>query len=488
MKKILYFLLAILLLGTIAAYFYGFEKLNRQITALKSANREYATGDWRELYAYEVGKQAFIYGYPAMYWSNVRYRFIEKPEGNISMGINELWQMEVAPSPKNLYGGSPNRDTRYGFCFVDLTNDATIITVPENPTNRYYSVQLVEMYSDVYGYIGTRATKNIAGDYLVVGPNFKGDTTGYKGVYHSPTNWSFIAVRVATVWDDPEDVKKTKAILDQFKLNMLSEKGKPKKPYGRDVMDIYDAKADPLLAVKMINEVMIQNPPPARDNALMTQFALVGMGSKGTSRPDTLHPSIQKGLRRAVVDAMALLKNASIQYASITNQNKIINQWIWAPKNWGRTAETGDFFGRAGSQCMVGLMEHWIEECMKARTFNDSKGEPLSGNHKYRMHFTKEQLPKPSGFWSLTAYTEEYNLIPNDFNINSLGSYTKTLKYNADGSLDIYFQVEKPDADKVGNWHPVEKGKLFNVFFREYMPEQSWLDQSYIIPAIERVD
>ena len=487
MRKFFIALLAIIVLGVVAAYFYGFEKLGRQITALRSANPEYAKGDWRELYAYEVGKDAVIYGYPAMYWSNIRYRFVEKPERNISMGVNELWQTEIPPLPENKYGGSPNRDTRYGFCWTDLTNDAAIITVPENPTNRYYSVQLVEMYSDLYGYIGTRATNNVAGEYLVVGPGFKGDTTGYKGVYRSPTNWSFITVRVYTIWDAPQDVAKTKTLLDQFKINMLSEKGKIKKPYSRDVMDVFDAKEDPLFAIKMINEVMIQNPPPSRDDALMQKYALVGMGSRGTTKPDTLHPSIQKGLRRAVVDAIALLKNASIQYASITNQNTTSNQWIWGPKNLGRTAESGDFFGRAGSQCMIGLMEHWIEECVKARTFNDTKGRPLDGKYQYKMHFTKEQLPKPIGFWSLTAYTDEYNLVPNDYKINSLGTYTKTFKYNQDGSLDIYFQADKPAPDKAGNWHPVEKGQPFNVFFRQYIPEQSWLDQSYVVPGIERI-
>ena len=488
MKKVLFGIVFFVIALIFGGYFYGFNKLGKQITALRSANKEYAKGDWRELYAYEVGKQAFIYGYPAMYWSNIRYRFVEKPERDISMGVNELWQTNIPPLPENNYGGSPNRDTRYGFCWTDLTNDAAIITVPENTSNRYYSIQLVEMYSDIYGYIGTRATKNIPGDYLIVGPNFTGDTTGYKGIYKCPTNWSFIAVRVATVWDDEKDVKETKALLDQFKINMLSEKGKTKKPYSRDVMDVYDAKSDPLLAVKMINEVMIQNPPPSRDDALMQQYALVGMGSLGTTRTDTLHPSIQKGLRRAVVDAMALLKNSSIQYASITNQNISVNQWIWGPKNWGRTAETGDFFGRAGSQCMVGLMEHYIEECVKARVFNDSKGRPLNGKYSYKMHFEKDQIPKPIGFWSLTAYTDEYNLVPNDFKINSLGSYTKSLKYNQDGSLDIYFQAEKPEETKAGNWHPVEKGKDFNVFFREYMPQTSWIDQSYIIPGIERID
>ena len=491
MKKILYTLIVFIGIGLVAAYFYGFEKIKRQATALMSANGEYKTGDWKELYAYEVGKEAFIYGYPALYWANIRHRFIEKPENRISMGVNELWQTEIPPLPENKYGGSPNRDTRYSFCWIDLRNEGAIITVPENPEKRYYSIQLVEMYSDIYDYIGLRATKNEPGKYLILGPNHKGeDPKGYKKVFHSPSNWSFIVIRVATVWDDPNDVKLTKTFQDQFKIDMLGENGQVKptpKNFGRDVMDVFDGKADPLNAIKTMNMAMIENPPPSRDDALMNMYALVGCGSKGTSRPDTLDPAIQKGLRRAVVDAMSLLQNSSIKYASITNQNKTVNQWVWGPKNWGRMAESSDFFGRAGSQCMVGLMEHYIEECVKMRCFNDSKGNPLNGNNKYRMHLSKDQIPHPKAFWSITGYTPEYNLIPNDAKINALGSYSKGLKYNADGSLDIFFQAEKPEDGKSKNWHPIKKGEDFNLFFRSYLPEKSWINQTYVPPGVEKI-
>ena len=492
MKKFFIFLFVLLILfgiGTIAAYFYGFEKFKRQATAVLSENREYKNGDWKEMYAYEVGKQAFIYGYPAVYYANIRFRFIEKRDGQVSMAVNELYHSRTPSVPENKYGGSPNRDTPYSLAFVDLTNDAVVFTVPENPENRYYGVQLSEFYSDVYGYIGQRATNNEAGDYLIVGPNFKGEIPqGFKAVYKCPTNWSFMIARTFTDCSE-EDLKKCHAFQDGYKLTMLSNWGNPNAPkqQNHDVIDALDGKEDPLNALKTMNAAMIENPPPARDDALMNLFALVGLGSKGTNNLDTLDESTKKGLRRAVVDAMGLMKNLSVKYGSITGHAKTVNNWYWAPTNWGRMAETSDFIGRAATQCMVGIVEHYVEEATKLRAFNDGNGKPLNGNSKYRIHFSKDQIPHPKAFWSITGYTDEYNLIPNDAKIYALGSYTKGLKFNADGSLDFYLQADRPSDDKVSNWLPVQKGEDFNLFFRAYLPEQSWINQTYIAPPVEKM-
>ncbi len=496
MKKLLYGIFYGLSLTYIAVDIYGieklkglvnFEKLGRQITALKSMNREYKNGDWREMYAYEVGKQAFIYGYPAVYYANLRFRFVEKPEGAISMGVNELFSNRSPATYENKFGGSPNRDTPYSMAFIDLTNDAAIFTMPKNPDGRYMNLQCSEFYSDVYGYITQLNHADISGDYLIIGPNFKGDTTGYKGVLKSPTNWTFIIARTFT--DATEaDLKICHAIQNGYKLTMLSEKGKIPTTKKRDVLDVLDGKVDPLNALKTMNAAMIENPPTARDDALMNLYALVGLGSKGSKKLDTLDESTKKGLRRAVVDAMGLLENTSVKYGSITNNNKIVNQWIWAPTNWGRMAQTSDFLGRAATQCMVGIVEHWAEEATKLRTFNDGKGNSLNGKNKYRIHFGKNQIPHPKAFWSITAYNDKYNLIETDAKIYALGSYTNSMKYNADGSLDIYLQAEKTNADKAKNWISVKYGDDFNLFFRAYLPEKSWINQSYICPAVERVD
>jgi hypothetical protein len=232
---------------------------------------------------------------------------------------------------------------------------------------------------------------------------------------------------------------------------------------------------------------MLENPPPRRDDALMNLYSQVGLGSKGSLNLDTLDESTLKGLRRAVVDAMALMENASQKYASVGHHSNTVNQWVWAPTNWGRMAETSDFFGRSATQCMVGIVEHWVEEATKLRAFNDVEGNALNGSNNYLIHFDKKNIPHPKAFWSITAYNDKYNLIDNEAKIWCLGDYTKTMKYNSDGSLDIYLQAVKPEGEKAFNWIPTLKGDDFNLFFRAYLPEKNWIDHSYEAPGVEKI-
>ena len=46
---------------------------------------------------------------------------------------------------------------------MDLRAEPIVLSVPEIEKSRYYSVQLVDMYTFNYGYIGSRATGNEAG-------------------------------------------------------------------------------------------------------------------------------------------------------------------------------------------------------------------------------------------------------------------------------------------------------------------------------------
>ncbi|MGH6623799.1 MAG: DUF1254 domain-containing protein, partial [Burkholderiaceae bacterium] len=141
-----------------------------------------ATVSWDEEFAYLTGMQAYIYGFPAMYYAQLRYQWIESGKGPIQTAVNQYWHSRGLSDPKLQYGGSPNRETPYSLAMLDLS-EPMVLSVPPNPQKRYYTLQLTDFYSDTIGYIGLRATKNIAGDYLVVGPGWKGKTlSGIKGV------------------------------------------------------------------------------------------------------------------------------------------------------------------------------------------------------------------------------------------------------------------------------------------------------------------
>lgn len=61
---------------------------------------------------------------------------------------------------------------------------------------RYYSVMLDDGNTYNYGYIGSRATGNEAGDYMVVGPNWNGARpSGIRKVFRSSRQFSLAAHR-----------------------------------------------------------------------------------------------------------------------------------------------------------------------------------------------------------------------------------------------------------------------------------------------------
>ena len=113
----------------------------------------------------------------------------------------------------------------------------------------------------------------------------------------------------------------------------------------------------------------------------------------------------------------------------------------------------------------------------------------FKGDHHYKIHFTKDSLPplQHKGFWSITAYEiPGYFLLPNPVHRYAIRDRTKNLKYNRDGSLDIYLQAELPGGEKESNWLPITKGES-TVTFRVYLPKQPLLNGSYHLPPIQTI-
>ena len=104
------------------------------------------------------------------------------------------------------------------------------------------------------------------------------------------------------------------------------------------------------------------------------------------------------------------------------------------------------------------------------------------------MHFDKGQTPPVNGFWSLTMYNAEYFFVDNPLNKYTV-SPRNDLKYNADGSLDIYIQNESPGKDKEANWLPAPKDR-FVLMLRLYWPKEkapSIIDGTWKPPAVKVV-
>lgn len=113
---------------------------------------------------------------------------------------------------------------------------------------------------------------------------------------------------------------------------------------------------------------------------------------------------------------------------------------------------------------------------------------PLNGKNVYVMHFAKGATPPVKAFWSLTMYNPQFYFYANPLNKYTVSPRNK-LKYNPDGSLDIYIQHASPGTDKEANWLPAP-ADAFNMMLRLYWPSATpptILDGSWLPPATSAV-
>jgi hypothetical protein len=101
--------------------------------------------------------------------------------------------------------------------------------------------------------------------------------------------------------------------------------------------------------------------------------------------------------------------------------------------------------------------------------------------------FAKGEAPPVNGFWSLTVYNKEHLFEANALNRFSLGTKSKSLKYNEDGSLTLYFQNDSPGADKESNWVPTPKD-VFSLYIRAHWPKAAVLYETWAPPPVHRAN
>ena len=173
---------------------------------------------------------------------------------------------------------TPNSDTPYSFAWLDLRAEPVVLSVPAVEKARYYSVMLEDGNTFVYGYIGSRATGNEAGDYMVVGPDWNGATpSGIKKVFRSTTQFSVVGYR--TQLFDPADMDNVKKVQAGYKVQTLSAYLKQPAPVA-PAIDF--PKIDKEMAKKNFFEYLdfsLQFAPPGpEEKEIRDKLALIGVG------------------------------------------------------------------------------------------------------------------------------------------------------------------------------------------------------------------
>jgi hypothetical protein len=430
--------------------------------------------DWREQNAYTLGVQAYLYPFPWAYMPNSRWLRTEALDRQADR-FDHIRHVEDAA---HLSGGAPNNDTLYSRAWVYLKDEPVILTVPEI-ADRYYTMEIVDFMGDNFAYVGARATGTKAGNYAIVGPDWKGALPeGVQQLPASATPWATILGR--TYVKDASDLDAAHKIQDQYKLTPLSQWGKADVTPPKDavIWQAFDPKADPLADWKTINRAMIEVSPPAREADMIQQFARLGVGpGRDVEAEDA---STKRGLARAAVDGKKIIAQAFTD----GYLQKIVNGWNYPPAATGRPTPTRDWLFR-DVQMLAGFVANVPVEASYLNVSVDGDGKPLTGKARYVIHFDRGGEPKVRAFWSVTMYNPQYNLVANPIDRYSLGDRSG-MKPDADGGLTIFVQKDSPGADRQANWLPAPDGQFF-LIMRTYLPADDIVDQTWQPPKITAV-
>lgn len=169
-----------------------------------------------------IAEEGFIYGLPIVMNYAVMYAFcVDRDSSQYKAPFNQIKNEARVFTYKDTAIVTPNSDTPYSSLWLDLRAEPMVVSVPAVEKKRYYSVMLADGNTYNYGYIGSRATGDEAGDYLVAGPDWKGETpSGIKKVFRSGTQFSLAAFR--TQLFNAADMPNVVKVQSGYKVQPLS--------------------------------------------------------------------------------------------------------------------------------------------------------------------------------------------------------------------------------------------------------------------------
>jgi hypothetical protein len=435
----------------------------------------------------QISQEAYVYGLPLVMNYAVLYEYyVDKTSPEYKAPFNQLYNTARVYTPKDTAIVTPNSDTPYSFVGMDLRAEPYVICNPEIERDRYFSVQLVDMYTFNYGYAGSRTTGNGAACHLVAGPAWKGEKpAGIKQVFQSETDFSFAIIRTQLFGpDDLDNVKKIQAgyrgqTLSQF----LKQPAPPAAPAVQwPKIDKQSADADPFSYLNFALQFCPATGPAAVEKPMRERFAKIGVEAGKPFPHDKLSAQQKAELKAGIQAGNEKIRN---EIASLGAEE---NGWRVVTQGFGdRAAYAGNWTRRAAA-AVAGIYGNDAAEALYPLLATDADGQKPDGANRYMLTFPAGQLPPANAFWSVTMYDGKTQLLvenPIDrYLINS--PMLPKLAKNPDGSLPIYIQKDSPGKDKESNWLPAPAGPIYLVM-RLYWPKEEALKGIWKPPAVQRV-
>jgi hypothetical protein len=430
-----------------------------------------------------IAKEAYIYGEPIVDNYRIQHAyFVDRANPEYKAPWNQIWNSARLFSPADKAVQTPNSDTLYSMIGADLRSEPIVLTVPAMENERYFSVQLIDWYTFNFDYIGTRATGNGGGNFLLAGPGWKGETPkGIDKVFRSETKLAFPGYR--TQLFNPGDIENVRKIQAGYTVQPLSAflgqpapKAEPPIDFVRPLTPEQQRTSPEFFNI--LNFVLQFCPTPSSETDLMARFAKIGVGAGKTFDPSKLSPELKTAIEAGMADAWADL--AALQ-------KRLDAKEVTLGEMFGTREYLKNNYLYRMAAAVNGIYGNSKQEAMYPIYSIDAAGEKLDGTKRYAVRFAPDQLPPVNAFWSLTMYElPESLLVANPLNRYLVNSpMLPELKRDADGGLTLHIQNETPRADKEANWLPAPNGP-FVMFMRLYWPKPEALEGKWTAPPLQR--
>lgn len=415
-----------------------------------------------------IAKAAYIYGLPIVMNYAVMYAYaVDQNSGQFKAPFNQIKNEARVFTYKDTAIVTANSDTPYSFLWMDLRAEPMVLTVPTVEAGRYYTVQIEDGNTFNFGYIGSRATGNEGGDFMVVGPDWQGEQPpGIKKMFRSSTQFALAGYR--TQLFNPADMPNVEKVQAGYKVQPLSAfLGQPAPP------------AAPTIDFPPIDQEMVKTnffeyldfalqfaPAGPEEVAMREKLALLGVGADKTFDFKDLSSEQKAEVGLGMQDGAAAVDQF------LATEQKEVNGWKISSFFGDRAFFNGNWLLRAAG-AKAGIYGNDAVEATYPMARVDAKGETLDGSqHNYTLTFAAGEYPPVNAFWSVTMYDGKTQLlIENPINRYLINSpMLPDLKKSADGSLTLYIQKDSPGADQESNWLPAPDGPIYLVM-RLYWPK-----------------
>lgn len=410
---------------------------------------------------------AYMSVYPLVTMEITRRAFTNVARATVSgyAPVNQFGHKCVYPDAAYRQVTNPDVDMYYSSAFIDLRPEPLILHVPDE-MGRYYLLLLLDAWANVFD----KAVSTGAADFFITGPGWKGGVP--SGMQHiaAPTNQVWIAGR--TQVNDKTDGEIVKSILYRYTLTPQHAWGKPATVAAAHAVSAVAAVSPEKQLLQMSVTQLLQlanrlmtEAPPHWNETMQQRMDAIQVGPGRVFDITGYSAAVQQALKEIPVNIKKELEICAASSESCKNGWSLVKP--------------------AGLQLLRCLGAGMAEDAAYLVAKADESGKLLHGSSRYRLHFTKEQLPAVKAFWSLTLYDRSSQLVANEIDRFAIGDRDRLL-YNPDGSLDIYIQENSPGEGKQRNWLPAPAGE-FSLTLRLYGTGTKAGESNQAIPPVKKV-